>query len=90
MIDIYTQDGTFANDVRSLLINPDDDDLESERKLDLERVRLYIKGLNREELTTLCLDHSLCPLHRWDYAICFDDDNDECRSIRIIHPSHDT
>jgi hypothetical protein len=76
MIDIYAQDGTFLNDVRNLLIDDDTDDLESDR--------------NREELTTLCLDHSLCPLHRVDYAICFDDDRDECRGIRIVHPSHDT
>lgn len=44
----------------------------------------------REYLTTLALDHSLCPLHFTDYAICFDDDDDECRAIRAIHPTHDT
>lgn len=44
----------------------------------------------RESLTHLALDYSLCPLHFLDYAICFDDDDADCRSIRTIHPSHDT
>ena len=45
---------------------------------------------NRDDLTRLALDDSLCPLHFIDYAICFDDDDDECAAIRTIHPSHDT
>ena len=45
---------------------------------------------DRELLTTALLDFSLCPLHRIDYAICFDDDEPECAAIRDIHPSHDT
>lgn len=43
-----------------------------------------------ERLTAAALAASLCPLHLIDYAICFDDDPTDCRSIRIIHPSHDT
>lgn len=35
-------------------------------------------------------DFSLCPLHMIDYAICFDDDTDDCRMIRACFPSHDT
>lgn len=46
--------------------------------------------LDRESLTELALEHSLCPLHLCDYAICFDDERDECSAIRTIHPSHDT
>ena len=45
---------------------------------------------SREYLTKLLLDNSLCPLHCIDYAICFDDDDDECLAIRMIHPDHDT
>lgn len=45
---------------------------------------------HREEITDIALGHSLCPLHFVDYAICFDDDEESCRSIRIVHPSHDT
>ena len=45
---------------------------------------------HRDDLTALLLDNSLCPLHSIDYAICFDDDDDECAAIRTIHPSHDT
>lgn len=53
-------------------------------------IAALIKTLDRESLTALALSLSLCPLHLIDYAICFDDDDDACRAIRIIHPSHDT
>lgn len=43
-----------------------------------------------DRMTAMLLDNSLCPLHAIDYAICFDDDDDECAQIRTIHPSHDT
>lgn len=45
---------------------------------------------DRELMTQLALNDSLCPLHFIDYAICFDDDDAECAAIRTIHPSHDT
>lgn len=45
---------------------------------------------HRDDITKLALDNSLCPLHFTDYAICFDDDDDECAAIRIIHTAHDT
>jgi hypothetical protein len=45
---------------------------------------------DRELFTELLLANSLCPLHCIDYAICFDDDDDECLSIRMIHPAHDS
>jgi hypothetical protein len=44
----------------------------------------------QEELTRLALSMSVCPLHRTDYASCFDDQDPECGAIRLIHPSHDT
>ena len=63
----------------------------------------YLLLLDRESITQLRLNDSLCPLHAHDYAICFDDaycrtdaDDDpfaytrECDMIRAIHPSHDT
>jgi hypothetical protein len=43
----------------------------------------------RECVTQLALELSLCPLHFIDYAICFDDEDEECKAIRQIHPSHD-
>ena len=43
-----------------------------------------------DQITELALSLSLCPLHRCDYAICFDDDDAVCAQIRMIHPSHDT
>jgi hypothetical protein len=49
-----------------------------------------IACLPREAETALLLAHSLCPLHRIDYAICFDDEAPECAPIRAIHPDHDT
>lgn len=45
---------------------------------------------DRERLTAERLAWSICPLHGRDYAICFDDEDDECAAIRIIHPGHDT
>jgi hypothetical protein len=45
---------------------------------------------SRHRLSMLALDFSLCPMHFCDYAICFDDDNDECATIRTYFPSHDT
>jgi hypothetical protein len=47
-------------------------------------------SLYRDRITELALSYSLCPMHFCDYAICFDDDDDECAAIRLIHPSHDT
>jgi hypothetical protein len=49
-----------------------------------------LEMLTREEITELALSLSLCPIHLHDYAICFDDEFDDCAQIRIIHPTHDT
>jgi hypothetical protein len=43
-----------------------------------------------QSLSLLYLDFSLCPMHHCDYAICFDDDDDECATIRAFFPIHDT
>lgn len=46
---------------------------------------------DRDCLTDLCIWFSICPLHFHDWAICFDDDLDDCAQIRTIMPSrHDT
>ena len=95
-ITAYIEDTTFACDVRNMLImlGENDDEIlaecESDRTLDLARVLVALQSLSREQLTDMCLSYSLCPLHRVDYAICFDDENPECEAIRTIHPSHDT
>ena len=44
----------------------------------------------RHELSELALSLSLCPMHLIDYAICFDDENDECALLRSFFPLHDT
>lgn len=44
----------------------------------------------REEITFWALSDSLCPIHFCDYAMCFEDDDPECATIRLIHPGHDT
>ncbi len=41
-------------------------------------------------LSELRLAHSLCPIHHCDYAICFDDDEPECATIRTYFPNHDS
>lgn len=43
-----------------------------------------------ETITFLALEFSLCPLHFVDYAICFDNEDEECAPIRAVHPCHDT
>ena len=45
---------------------------------------------SRDDLSELLLSFSLCPMHFTDYAICFDDDDEECIAIRACFPSHDT
>jgi hypothetical protein len=85
----------FNRALRDLLIDrdtPTDDDapayaFDTMRAL-LATIDAY--PYSRDDLTRLALDASLCPLHFIDYAICFDDDDDECLAIRMIHPSHDT
>lgn len=70
-----------------ILDSLDDDSL---NLLDLRRSLICLRSLDREQITQLALDHSLCPLHLIDYAICFDDNDADCAQIRLIHPSHDT
>jgi len=45
---------------------------------------------DRYSLSMLLLSHSLCPMHAIDYAICFDDDEPQCATIRAYFPCHDT
>lgn len=45
----------------------------------------------RDHLSRMAMELSLCPIHFWDWAICFDDELPECEQIRAIFPhSHDT
>ncbi len=65
--------------------------LEHPRKAVLEELTFWSNEFAAPEvLTELALSLSLCPLHLIDYAICFDDQYEECRAIREVHPSHDT
>lgn len=45
---------------------------------------------SRAALSDLMLNYSLCPMHRIDYAICFDDDDPDCAAIRAYFPIHDS
>jgi len=84
-------DGDFQQDVREMLISGElPEEPESGRILDLQRVQLCIATLDREQLTAMLLEYSLCPVHRIDYAICFDDETESCAAVRFIHPGHDT
>jgi hypothetical protein len=80
--------------IRNLLIDRDDDlsDLYTPRPAEIERARFLalIDSLDRDSLSTLALDLSLCPLHMIDYAICFDDDDPECAAIRTCFPAYDS
>lgn len=85
-------DESFA--IRQLLIDPDDPitNIYTERAAATERPRLLalIDDLSIDSRSLLMLSLSLCPLHATDYAICFDDADPECESIRACFPSHDT
>lgn len=44
----------------------------------------------RQELSEMALSMSLCPMHLCDYMACFDDEDEECATIRAYFPNHDT
>lgn len=60
------------------------------RLLVTELTRIRDNEYMRGEISMLRYNHSLCPLHGIDYAICFDDMDPECAVIRHCFPSHDT
>lgn len=72
--------------LRDSLIRCTDDDANDELCALLKRLLNSGDKTARTQLTELCLSLELCPLHRVDYAICFDDDDEECRAIRLVHP----
>jgi len=101
MLSIFSNADAFRN----LLIDPDcayDDATDADDTLSLnhdafaectEYLHYALNDANEyftEQITEFALQLSLCPLHRIDYAICFDDNDAECAQIRAIHPSHDT
>lgn len=98
LIALCAIDDDYTIAARTLLINNDIDyalDLHAADDITRDDLRalsrlIELLSADRELLTTLLLDHSLCPLHRIDYAICFDDDNADCAAIRTIHPAHDS
>lgn len=87
-----------ARDLRSLLIDSTDSDLESDSADELRELILALLTNTerpydesaRHALSELRLDYSLCPMHAIDYAICFDDDDADCATIRAFFPCHDT
>jgi len=89
-----TEDADNYTAIRELLLDPETPEQIigeiTDNPVNTDALRHLLKGLDREELTELALSLSLCPLHLIDYAICFDDQTDDCAAIRIIHPSHDT
>jgi len=70
-------------DLRMALINLDEGPIEGFE---------FLHDLSRSDLTDLCInDLSLCPIHLVDWAICFDDQPDDCSQVRFIYPdNHDT
>lgn len=101
-LDSYKVDGDFDATIRDMLIYMNDDhfdlrnfltspDCQSTRYFDLRRAHAIISMMLRDTLTQLLMNYSLCPLHRVDWAICFDDQDPTCDQIRSIFPSsHDT
>jgi hypothetical protein len=91
-----------ATTLLNTIANFDDDDIDADIRNALmtatdecttplaDTIALMIDALDRDDLTTMRLAYSICPMHACDYAICFDDDEPECAAIRAMHPSHDT
>ena len=99
--DPYRADCEFdaaARDLRNLLIDSTDSDLESDSADELRELILALLTNTerpydesaRQSLSELRLRDSLCPMHAIDYAICFDDDDPDCATIRAFFPCHDT
>jgi len=101
------RDEDLEQDFRNLLIQFDwsDFDLndflqdcESTRYLDLRWAYEILKALKADRagggidtLSELAMQYSLCPVHFVDWAICFDDEPEDCSQVRAIFPrSHDT
>jgi hypothetical protein len=80
IIEAMLADEDLYERIRDCLVNGDQDGL----------IASTLTKLDRDGLTQVALEVSLCPLHMCDYAICFDDGNPECAPIRVIHPGHDT
>lgn len=99
-IDIYLVDDVFDCDIRGLLADMLDEGFdikafliaaESNRTLDLLRCYERLMAANRSEISRLRMRYSLCPMHGFDWAICFDDEDPECAAIRTCFPNeHDT
>lgn len=82
-------DSDASTALRMLLIDPDESaafDLTPYASI----LRDCIDALDTQTLSMLRLDESLCPMHAIDYAICFDDDDPDCATIRNCFPNHDT
>jgi hypothetical protein len=86
-------DDDLMGDLRELLIDPDD--LSVCNSPYAPELAVLVRALvdsdspaDRSELSETLLSVSLCPLHRVDYAICFEDGDEECAAIRAAFPLH--
>lgn len=99
----FVQEVTTLEEVEALYAESKDDEYweETFAEVGLDTAKDIAKALSvvlvanpfafvREALTEVLLNLSLCPIHRIDYAICFDDQAYECAAVRHIHPSHDS
>lgn len=98
-LDSYLVDDDFDSDIRVMLCDMLDEGFDlttfllacdSDRHLDLircyERLKLAAR-VDRGEFSRLRMRYSLCPLHGIDWAICFNDQDEECRAIRVCFPN---
>jgi hypothetical protein len=76
------------NAIRDLIIMHRDDDIDDEiaqLAISPETARsllTLIKSLDLNELTTIALTLSLCPIHLIDDEICADDESPDCAFLR--------
>lgn len=79
-------------DLRDILCGGGDFDLDDPQSTvshELITIVRAMRDTDRDGLSALALELSVCPIHFVDYAICFDDDNPECYPVRMAFPSHD-
>lgn len=83
-------DDRFDAAMRELIISPaDTPDAPPSMIATIRRLLKTAEHDTPTQFADMLLNLSICPMHRHDYAICFDDQLDACSAIRAEHPNFD-
>lgn len=87
----YFADKDIADELRAYPDNYPGLTIELANRIMTDLNTIWAYPYYRDEISTIAMELSLCPMHFGDWAGCFDDENPECEQIRAIFPhSHDT